>query len=32
MLDCQLAILENAMTRFQVDGVAPEPIGIGIQQ
>jgi len=27
MLDCQLAILENAMTRFQVDGVAPEPIG-----
>jgi len=27
MLDCQLAILENAMLRYQVDGVAPQPIG-----
>ncbi|MBP7094643.1 MAG: CoA transferase [Spirochaetia bacterium] len=27
MLDCQLAILENALVRFQVDGKAPEPLG-----
>lgn len=27
MLDCQLAILENAMLRYQIDGVAPQPIG-----
>ena len=27
MLDCQLAILENALSRFQVDGVPPQPLG-----
>lgn len=27
MLDCQLAILENALVRFQVDGKAPAPLG-----
>lgn len=27
MLDCQVSILENAMTRFQVEGTAPEPLG-----
>ncbi len=27
MLDCQLSILENALIRYQVDGVSPEPIG-----
>lgn len=27
MLDCQLAILENALVRYQVDGKAPEPLG-----
>ena len=27
MLDCQLAILENALSRFQVDGVPPRPLG-----
>ncbi|MBN1520238.1 MAG: CoA transferase [Spirochaetales bacterium] len=27
MLDCQLAILENALVRYQVDGKPPEPIG-----
>lgn len=27
MLDCQLAILENALLRYQVDGVPPQPIG-----
>ncbi|MBN1424330.1 CoA transferase [Candidatus Fermentibacteria bacterium] len=27
MLDCQLAILENAVARFQVDGVPPGPLG-----
>ncbi|HBF87999.1 MAG TPA: carnitine dehydratase [Bacteroidales bacterium] len=27
MLDCQLSILENALLRFQVDGVPPKPIG-----
>lgn len=27
MLDCQVAILENAMARFQVDGISPDPIG-----
>jgi CoA:oxalate CoA-transferase len=27
MLDCQIAILENAMLRYQVDGVPPGPIG-----
>lgn len=27
MLDCQMSILENAMLRYQADGVAPQPIG-----
>lgn len=27
MLDCQLAILENALARFQVTGKSPEPLG-----
>lgn len=27
MLDCQVAILENALTRYQVEGKSPEPIG-----
>ncbi len=27
MLDCQVAILENALARYQVDGVAPAPLG-----
>jgi len=27
MLDCQLAILENALARFQVTGQSPQPIG-----
>jgi len=27
MLDCQLAILENAMLRYQVEGKPPKPIG-----
>jgi len=27
MLDCQVAILENALSRYQVDGVAPKPLG-----
>jgi CoA:oxalate CoA-transferase len=27
MLDCQVAILENALARYQIDGVAPEPLG-----
>ncbi len=27
MLDCQVAILENALARYQVDGVSPEPLG-----
>ncbi len=27
MLDCQVSILENAITRYQVDGQAPGPIG-----
>ncbi|MBU0934745.1 MAG: CoA transferase [Spirochaetes bacterium] len=27
MLDCQLAILENALVRFQVDGHSPQPLG-----
>ncbi len=27
MLDCQLAILENALVRFQVDGKPPAPLG-----
>jgi CoA:oxalate CoA-transferase len=27
MLDCQLAILENALVRWQVDGKIPEPLG-----
>jgi CoA:oxalate CoA-transferase len=27
MLDCQLAILENALSRYQVEGHAPEPLG-----
>jgi len=27
MLDCQLAILENALVRFQVDGEPPAPLG-----
>lgn len=27
MLDCQVAILENALARFQVDGKSPTPIG-----
>ncbi len=27
MLDCQVSILENAITRYQVDGRSPGPIG-----
>ena len=27
MLDCQVSILENALTRFQVEGKSPNPIG-----
>lgn len=27
MLDCQLAILENAVSRYEVDGVPPKPLG-----
>lgn len=27
MLDCQVSILENAITRFQVDHKSPEPLG-----
>ena len=27
MLDCQVSVLENAISRYQVTGVAPEPIG-----
>ena len=27
MLDCQVAILENAISRYEVNGVAPGPIG-----
>ncbi len=27
MLDCQLAILENALARYQVDGENPQPLG-----
>ncbi len=27
MLDCQVAILENALTRYQVDGKPPKPMG-----
>jgi CoA:oxalate CoA-transferase len=27
MLDCQVALLENALARFQIEGVAPGPIG-----
>ncbi|GAK56444.1 putative formyl-CoA transferase [Candidatus Vecturithrix granuli] len=27
MLDCQVAILENALVRYQVDGVPPKPLG-----
>lgn len=27
MLDCQVAILENALVRYQVDGAAPQPLG-----
>ena len=27
MLDCQIAILENALLRYQVDGVPPKPLG-----
>ncbi len=27
MLDCQVAILENALARYQVDGVPPGPLG-----
>ena len=27
MLDCQVAILENALARYQVDGSSPTPIG-----
>lgn len=27
MLDAQVAILENALTRYQVDGKSPEPLG-----
>lgn len=27
MLDCQVAILENALVRYQVDGKAPQPLG-----
>jgi CoA:oxalate CoA-transferase len=27
MLDCQIAMLENAITRYQVEGVSPKPLG-----
>ena len=27
MLDCQIALLENAVVRYQVDGVPPQPVG-----
>lgn len=27
MLDCQVSMLENAITRFQVEGKSPEPLG-----
>lgn len=27
MLDCQVSMLENAITRFQVDNKSPEPLG-----
>lgn len=27
MLDCQLSILENALSRYQVDGRSPSPLG-----
>ncbi len=27
MLDCQVAILENALARYAVDGTSPEPLG-----
>ena len=27
MLDCQVAILENALARYQVDGRSPQPLG-----
>lgn len=27
MLDCQVAMLENALARYQVDGTSPEPLG-----
>lgn len=27
MLDCQIAMLENAITRYQVEGVSPQPLG-----
>ena len=27
MLDCQVAVLENAISRYFVNGVAPEPLG-----
>ncbi len=27
MLDCQVSILENAITRYQVDGTQPQPLG-----
>lgn len=27
MLDCQIALLENAIVRYQIQGIAPEPLG-----
>lgn len=27
MLDCQVAILENALARYQTDGISPTPLG-----
>lgn len=27
MLDCQVALLENALVRYQVDGFSPKPLG-----
>ncbi len=27
MLDCQVALLENALVRYQVDGTSPQPLG-----
>lgn len=27
MLDCQVALLENALVRYQVDGQSPQPLG-----